>query len=112
MKIKIVLYNFVIFIFLFLIFDFLFSNLYLNKLNTSCYHIEEDYYELKKNCKGREQFKPSFPTVDINTNEFGHRISDIKNSENDDEENLIETETIKSEEVKTELKDIKTSEEK
>ena len=81
MKIKIVLYNFVIFIFLFLIFDFLFSNLYLNKLNTSCYHIEEDYYELKKNCKGREQFKPSFPTVDINTNEFGHRISDIKNSD-------------------------------
>ena len=48
MKIKIVLYNFVIFIFLFLIFDFLFNNLYLNKLNTSCYHIEEDYYELKK----------------------------------------------------------------
>tara|TARA_B100001029_G_C14935583_1_gene380200 strand:- start:212 stop:628 length:417 start_codon:yes stop_codon:yes gene_type:complete len=68
--------------------------------------------DLKKDFDIKKNFKNEINTIKESASIVEKEISDIKNSEDDDEENLIETETIKSEEVKTELKDIKSSEEK
>ena len=56
-----------------IILDFILSNTFLDSKN--CYTYEKYYYELKKNCKGKEKFKKSFPTVSIYTDNLGLRIS-------------------------------------
>lgn len=58
----------------FFILDFLISNLFLKKYDDGCYEIEIYYYELKKNCSKKDQFKSSFPIVNVYTDEFGMRI--------------------------------------
>ena len=78
MKRKLIFYNFIVFFFLFFIFDVLLSNFYLDKKNKSCYIIEKNFYSFKKNCSGAEQFKPSFPVVDIFTNSLGLRSKSSK----------------------------------
>ncbi len=55
------------------ILDFILSNTVLNIKN--CFIYQKYYYELKKNCKGKEKFKKSFPTVNIHTNNLGLRVS-------------------------------------
>ena len=60
-------------LFFFLSLDFIASNTVLKKKN--CYNFEKFYYDLKKNCVGKDKFKSSFPTVDVYTDEFGLRIS-------------------------------------
>ncbi len=59
-----------------LITDFFLSNTFLKK--ESCFNYGKFYYELKKNCNGKEKFKKSFPTVNIYTNDLGLRT--LKNS--------------------------------
>ena len=56
----------------YLFLDVLLSRSFLfNKEN--CYNFEKYYYDLKKNCTGKDQFKSSFPTVNIYTDELGLR---------------------------------------
>ena len=55
-----------------LILDFIASNTILKK-NEDCYNFEMFYYELKKNCIGKNRFKSSFPTVDVYTDKYGLR---------------------------------------
>ena len=63
---------FVIFIFFSL--DLLITNLFLKNYGDGCFEIEEYYYELKKNCLKKDQFKPGFPIVNIYTDELGMRV--------------------------------------
>ena len=77
MKKKIIFYNFIIFLIFFFIFDIIVSNFFLKITNTKCYKIEKQFYELKKNCVGRQQFKSSFPVIKITTNEMGLRSNKI-----------------------------------
>ena len=71
---KVVYINLLIFLFLFLLIDPILSNTYLNLKKKTCYQFEEFYYELKKNCKGLDKFKSSFPTVNVYTDKYGLRI--------------------------------------
>ena len=48
-------------LFFFLSLDFIASNTVLK--NKNCYNFEKFYYDLKKNCVGKDKFKSSFPTV-------------------------------------------------
>jgi lysophospholipase L1-like esterase len=57
----------------FLMLDFILSNTILTKKN--CYSFQEFFYELKKNCIGKDRFKSSFPTVSIYTDNMGLRVS-------------------------------------
>ena len=59
-------------IFFYLCLDILLSRSILSK-NENCYYFEKYYYELKKECAGKDQFKSSFPTVNIYTDELGLR---------------------------------------
>ena len=52
--------------------DLILSNTYLKSEN--CYKFEKYYYSLKKNCKGKNKFKKSFPTVNVYTDEYGLRV--------------------------------------
>ena len=60
------------------LFDAFTSNFIINSEKLNCYKIEQFYYELKKNCSGKHQFKSGFPTVEVYTDKFGLRTS--KNS--------------------------------
>ena len=71
---KAVYINLIIFLFSYFLLDVILSNTYLNLKKKTCYQIEEFYYELKKNCKGLDKFKPSFPIVNVFTDEYGLRI--------------------------------------
>jgi len=70
-----------------IILDFILSNTVLNK--KSCYIYEEHYYELKKNCKGKEKFKKSFPSVNIYTDNLGLRISKKLNQKDEKKKNIF-----------------------
>jgi hypothetical protein len=61
-------------IFIYFLLDFVITNLFLKKYDDGCYEIEEYYYELKKKCSKKDQFKSSFPIVNVYTDEFGMRI--------------------------------------
>jgi hypothetical protein len=71
---KIVYINLIIFLISFFFLFFILSNTYLNHKKKTCYQYEEFYYELKKNCKGLDKFKSSFPTVNVFTDEYGTRV--------------------------------------
>ena len=71
-------------IFFVVVFDFILSNTMLNSKN--CYIYQKHYYELKKNCVGKERFKKSFPSINIYTDKLGLRVSKklIKKDNNKD----------------------------
>ena len=52
----------------------------------NCYIYQKHYYELKKNCAGKERFKKSFPSINIYTDKLGLRVSKklIKKDNNKD----------------------------
>ena len=77
-KTKIIIYNIFFFFLFFIIFDLIASNLILKIDNFTCYKIEREFYELKKSCTGRHQFKPSFPVVKIITNNIGLRSNKLE----------------------------------
>ena len=62
----------IIFAILWLMLDVIASNTLLSK-KENCYNFEKFYYDLKKNCTGKDQFKTSFPIVNIFTNKLGLR---------------------------------------
>ena len=71
---KFIFFTIILIIFIYFILDLLITNLFLKKYDDGCYEIEEYYYELKKNCSSKDQFKTSFPIVNVYTDEFGMRI--------------------------------------
>ena len=74
---KVIFYNVIIFILLFFSLDLFLSYFFLDIKTTTCFNLnaKKNYYDLKKNCTGKEAWKSSFPVVTINTNELGHRVS-------------------------------------
>jgi hypothetical protein len=71
---KFIFPSIILMILIYFIFDLLITNLFLKKYDEGCYEIEEYYYELKKNCSKKDQFKTSFPIVNVYTDEFGMRV--------------------------------------
>ena len=62
--------------------DVLISNFYLKAEKKTCFDIQKDFYQLKKNCTGTEKTNSILPVVNILTNKFGHRFNGkIKNFE-------------------------------
>jgi len=70
-----------------IILDFILSNTLLN--SKSCYIYEKYYYELKKNCRGKEKFKKSFPTINIFTDNLGLRVSKKSNPKDIRKKNIL-----------------------
>jgi len=71
---KFIFPSIILMIFIYFLLDLLITNIFLKKYDDGCYEIEEYYYELKKNCSKKDQFKPSFPIVNVYTDEFGMRV--------------------------------------
>ena len=88
-KLKIALYNIIVFLFFFPIFDIIASNFFLKIDDRTCYVLEKHYYELKKNCSGRQQFKSSFPVINVKTDKYGLRTNKIRDEENEKEKILF-----------------------
>ena len=74
-KVKIIFYNIFFFFLFLLVLDFLASRFIIDSEKLNCYKIDQFYYELKKNCSGKHQFKSGFPTVPVFTDELGLRTS-------------------------------------
>lgn len=86
-KVKIILYN-IFFFFLFLLaLDFFASRYVIDSEKLNCYKIDQFYYELKKNCSGKHQFKSGFPTIPVFTDNLGLRTS--KNSIKKNQSNVL-----------------------
>lgn len=88
-KFKIALYNIIIFLIFFPIFDIIASNFFLKIDDRTCYVLEKHYYELKKNCSGRQQFKSSFPIINVKTDKYGLRTNKTRDKENKKEKILF-----------------------
>ena len=69
-------------------FDMILSNTIYKTMN-NCYKYERYYYELKKNCSGKERFKKSFPIVDIYTDENGLRVGKNYNGRDKNKKNIL-----------------------
>ena len=69
--------------------DLLASNFIINSEKLNCYKIERYFYELKKNCSGKHQFKSGFPTVEVYTDELGLRTSKNSNKTKTKENVLV-----------------------
>ena len=76
-----------LFLIILLITDFILSNTII-KIN-HCYKYSEFFYELKKNCKGKNRFKKSFPLVNVYTDEMGLRVGKIKVNKSPDKKNIF-----------------------
>jgi hypothetical protein len=75
-------------IIIYLILDLLISNYFFKDYDSGCYEIEDYYYELKKNCSKKDQFKSSFPIVNVYTDEFGMRTGK-KNLKKENRDNIF-----------------------
>ena len=69
-------------------FDMILSNTIYKTVN-NCYKYEKYYYELKKNCSGKERFKKSFPIVDVFTDENGLRVGKDYNGRDKNKKNIL-----------------------
>ena len=81
---KILIENFLVLVISFLAIDVVISNTILDLKSKSCYVLYDFYFELKKNCKGKEKVKASLPTVNIYTDNNGLRIRKNHQRSNDD----------------------------
>ena len=88
-KLKIVLFNIIVFLIFFPIFDVIASNFFLKISDRTCYVLEKHYYELKKDCSGKQQFKSSFPVINVKTDKYGLRTNKIRDKENEKEKILF-----------------------
>ena len=71
---KILIENFLVLVISFLAIDVVISNTILDLKSKSCYVLYDFYFELKKNCKGKEKVKASLPTVNIYTDNNALKI--------------------------------------
>lgn len=76
-----------LFLIIILITDFILSNTIIK--TNHCYKYSEFFYELKKNCKGKNRFKKSFPLVNVYTDGMGLRVGKIKVNKSPDKKNIF-----------------------